>query len=66
LGNELHDKKRMEGKSSWNSLARDEVDLYRLSCKKDISIKLNGLIRVNSWKMPAKRKVSFGNIFKRF
>jgi hypothetical protein len=56
----------MEGKSSWNSLARDEVDLYRLSCKKDISIKLNGLIRVNSWKMPAKRKVSFGNIFKRF
>jgi hypothetical protein len=44
LGNESNDEERMESDSSWNSLAFDRVDLYGLSFKEYISIKLNGLI----------------------
>jgi hypothetical protein len=44
LGDELHDKERMESNSSWYSLALNWVNFYGLSFMEYVSIKLNGLI----------------------
>jgi hypothetical protein len=47
-------------------LAFDRVDLYGLSFKENISIKLNGFFWVDGWKMPMRWTESSDNGFKRF
>jgi hypothetical protein len=56
----------MENNFSRSSLTWDGVNLNGLSFQEYIPVKLNGFVWVNCWKMPARRKVHFGNGFRRF
>jgi hypothetical protein len=66
LGDELHNEERVINDFVWFSLTLDQVDLYELSLKEYISVKLNRLFWVDGWKMLKSEKVSFGNGFRRF
>jgi hypothetical protein len=61
LGNELHYKERVIYDFGRFSLTFDRVDLYRLSLEKYISVELNRLFWVDSWKMPKRGIIGFNN-----
>jgi hypothetical protein len=62
----LHYEQRMKGNSPRDPLTLNRSYLDRLSYKEYVPVKLNGLIRVDGWKMPTGREIGFGNFIRRF
>jgi len=62
----LHYEQRMKGNSPRDPLTLNRLYLNRLSYKEYVSVKLNGLIRMDGRKMPTGRVIGFGNFIRGF